>query len=91
MKKILLLLICSHIIAQETLNETIIFESKNLVKFKNSLLFAISFRLAEFSTAFLLIRFEVTKNTIEKISKKDTKIKGLNFSILKIFVLINDK
>ena len=29
MKKILLLLICAQIIAQETLNETIVFESAN--------------------------------------------------------------
>ena len=34
MKKILLLLICSQIIAQETLNETIIFESKNPFSFE---------------------------------------------------------
>ena len=34
MKKILLLLICSQIIAQETLNETIVFESKNPFSFE---------------------------------------------------------
>ena len=34
MKKILLLLICSHIIAQEALNETIVFESRNPFSFE---------------------------------------------------------
>ena len=34
MKKILLLLICSQIIAQETLNETIVFESRNPFSFE---------------------------------------------------------